>query len=349
MRHEKSGNQVEEMLAKYLHRELAEFDFDRWAQRFPEEARLTKTGFAGTGRNTRDQLVQIWRIIMTSRYTRYAGVAAVLLVGISFLFPGPCGIVPESVAWGDVQKALIEQEQARVTGVRNCYFGDDETPTYELRVEKSLSLSYGYADRTFTEEGELLIEFTYHIPTGTVNVLFPMVKKYYRMEVPQAYREKMKDLTPEKFFEWIWASGDYRKLDPKEVKGIEAAGFEVSDLVERFVDGTGIGRKAMKFFFDVSSLNARMWVDPKNRLPVMVEAEGEVDPCLLTGYRKMRLHEVDDRWDFAVDLEESLFNPKIPEDYERIGIPAVAKAGAALYSLGLASIPVILIRARRRS
>jgi hypothetical protein len=91
-----------------------------------------------------------------------------------------------------------------------------------------------------------------------------------------------------------------------------------------------------------------MWVDPQRRLPIQVEARGEINPCLFTGYRRMRLHEVG-RVNYEVDLDEGPFNPKIPDDYEQIGIPAAAKAGAALYSLGLASIPVILIRTRRRS
>ncbi|MBN2129677.1 MAG: hypothetical protein JW741_09275 [Sedimentisphaerales bacterium] len=327
MKHRKNDNQVDEMLARYLRREPARFDYESWAEKFPDEARLAATGFAATEPQPRISLAQIWRCIMTSRYTRYVTAAAVLLVALSFLFPGGNGIVPESIAWADVQKALVEQEQVRVTGTRNCFFGDDETPTHKLGVEKLFSLSYGYADRTFTEEGKLIIEFTYHLPSDTVTVMFPTVKKYYRMEVSSEYRDQAGQVAPENYFEWLWASGDYRQIGPRKVQGIDAIGFEVSDVHDRFLTGLGINPRIANFFFSVQSLSVRMWVDPKKRLPIQIEGEGQINRCLITGYSKMRLREINDRWDFGARLDESQFQPEIPEDYEQLGVPEAAQAG----------------------
>ena len=45
MKRQDDDNRVEEMLARHLQREPAEFDFDRWAEKFPEEAKLAETGF----------------------------------------------------------------------------------------------------------------------------------------------------------------------------------------------------------------------------------------------------------------------------------------------------------------
>jgi len=347
MKRKKSDNQVDEMLARHLQREPAKFDFEQWAEKFPEEAKLAATGFAPVAPKTRIQLAQIWRCIMTSRYTKYASVAAVLLVALSFLFPGGNGIVPESIALADVQKAFEEQETARVTGMRNCFFGDDETPTYALSVEKSFSIHHGYADRTYNAQGELLIYVTYHLPSGMATVMFPTVKKYYRMEISPDYRDRAQQVTPESLFEGLWASGDYRKIGPKQVQGIEAVGFEISDLPDRILGGLGLNSTIFNFFFSVHSLNVRMWADPNRRLPIQVEGEGQINPCLVTGYRKMRLTEINDVWEFDVDFDESLFNPEIPDDYEQLAIPGVVKAGAALYATGLASIPIVLIRVRR--
>ena len=286
---------------------------------------------------------------MTSRYTKYASVAAVLLVALSFLFPGGNGIVPESIALADVQKAFEEQETARVTGMRNCFFGDDETPTYALPVEKSFSIHYGYADRTYNTKGELLIYVTYHLPSGMATVMFPTVKKYYRMEISPNYRDRAQQVTPESLFEGLWASGNYRQIGPKQVQGIEAIGFEISDLSDRILGGLGLDSTIFNFFFSVRSLSVRMWADPNRRLPIQVEGEGHVNPCLVTGYRKMRLTEINDVWDFDVDIDESLFNPEIPEDFEQLAIPGVAKAGAAISAVVLASVPaVVLVRRSRR-
>ena len=349
MKRKPTDNQVEEMLARHLHREPAQFDFQKWAQTFPEEARQAEAGFAPAASNRSNQRTQVWRRIMTSRYTRYSGIAAALLVAFSFLFPGGNGIVPASIAWADVQKAIEEQQQARVTGVRNCFFGDEEKPSHKLTVEKLFSLSYGYADRTYTEDGTLIIQFTAHLPSGTMTVLFPTVKKYYRVKMPAPSLERVQSMDRDDFFEWLWASGDYRKVGPKEVQGIEAVGFEVDDLVDRFLgaDGLGVSSKIVNFFFSMRSMTVRMWVDPERRLPIQVEGEGEINPCLVTGYRKMKLTEINDHWDFDVDLAENLFDPEIPEDYEQLGVPGVVKAGAALYSIGIASIPIVLIGVRR--
>ncbi|MBN1362998.1 MAG: hypothetical protein JW993_20535 [Sedimentisphaerales bacterium] len=287
---------------------------------------------------------------MTSRYARYAGIAIVVVVSLCFLFPSGNGFIPESIAWADVQKALQEQTQVRVTGTRNCYFGDDEAPTYKLGVEKLLSLSYGYTDRTYTEDGTLIIEFSFHLPSGTATVLFPTVKKYYRTQIPADHRDRVLQMTPQDCFNWLWASGSYREIGPKQVQGIEAVGFEVPDIVHRFLglDGLGLDAKLVNFFFRIQSMSVRIWADPERRLPIYLEGEGEISPCLLTGYRKMKLCEIDDFFDFDADLDESLFNPQIPEGFEPLAVPGAAKAGAAMTSLALAGLPVLVVRRWRR-
>lgn len=288
---------------------------------------------------------------MTSRYARLAGVAAVVLVTLSFLFPGGNGIVPESVAWADVQKAMEQAQTIRVTGTRNCFFGDSGTPTYRLGLEKLFSFSRGYVDRTFTEDGQLIIEFTYDLPTGTMTVLFPTQKKYYRMQAPQALQEKTRQLTFEEYGKELFVSGDYRMVGPNDVQGIRAVGFEVSDLFGRLSTGVGAGGKLMNFFLSFGESNARMWVNPETRLPIQLEAEGKFNPCLVTGFREMTLREIDDRWDFGVELDDAQFLPAIPEGYEALAVPVALKVRAGWYAAGMGSLgPVCLVvrRSRRR-
>jgi hypothetical protein len=313
---------LDEMLARDLRRPPARFDLEQWGRQFPAEAKLAQSGFAQPLPNSRTQFLRIWRCIMESRYTKYTGLAAVLLVGLAFLFPGGRGLVPESIAWADVQKAMQDVRTARVTGTRNCFFGEAETPTYRLGVEKLLSLSYGCVDRTFLEDGRLLIELTYHVPTGTLTVSFPLVKRYYRMQVSAEYQQRAARLTPETSFEWMFASGDYRKVGPQEVQGIQAIGFEISNLDERLLGGLGVSRQVANFFFQVGTLSTRAWVNPQTRLPIRAEGEGDVKPCLITGFRPMRIVETNDCWQFEAELDEAQFHPTIPEDYQRLALPS---------------------------
>jgi hypothetical protein len=266
-------------------------------------------------------------------------VAAVVLVGVSFLFPGRHGLVPESIAWADVQKAIEQVQTVRVTGTRTCFFSPSETPTHELGLEKLLSFSRGYIDRTFTEDGQLIIEFAYDLQTGTVTVLFPTRKLYFRTQAPQALREETRQVTFRGFGESLFVSGDYRMIGPNDVQGIQAVGFEVSDLHSRLKAKLGLGGKLVDFFFSFGPARARMWVNPKTRLPIQLEAEGKVNPCLVTGYREMTLREIDDRWDYGVKLDDAQFLPAIPEDYRELTLPVALGVPNPFYIAG-ATVPV---------
>jgi hypothetical protein len=351
MKRKENTDRLDDMLAQHLHREPAPFDFERWAGRFPEEARLLRAGFPPPSPSRRTQLMQIGRCIMASRYTKFVGVAAVVLVAVSFLFPGRRGIVPESIAWADVREAMEQVQTIRVTGTRNCFFAADETPTYKLGLEKLFSFSRGYLDRTFTEDGQLIIEFAYDLQTGTVTVLFPAQKRYFRTQAPQTLREEIRQVTFREFGESLFVSGDYRRIGPNDVQGIQAVGFEISDLHSRLKAKLGLGGKLVDLFFSFGPARARMWVNPKTRLPIQLEAEGKVNPCLVTGYREMTLREIDDRWDFNVELDGAQFLPAIPEDYQALTLSPVSKAQAAACVAGVGLVaPAFLVarRSRRR-
>jgi hypothetical protein len=348
MKREKEDmDRLDEALAQHLHREPAPFDFAQWAHRFPEEAKLVQSGFAQSVPNRKTQLIRIGRCLMTSRYTKLAGVAAAVLVALSFLFPGRHGIVPESVAWADVQKAMEQVQTIRVTGTRTCFFSPSETPTYELGLEKLFSFSRGYIDRTFTEDGQLIIELAYDLQTGTVTVLFPTRKLYFRTQAPQALREETRQVTFREFGESLFVSGDYRMIGPNDVQGIQAVGFEVSDLHSRLKAKLGLGGKLVDFFFSFGPACARMWVNPKTRLPIQLEAEGKVNPCLVTGYREMTLREIDDRWEFDVEMDGVQFLPAIPEDYQELTLSPVSKAQAAWCVAGAGFIAPAFLAVRR--
>lgn len=284
---------------------------------------------------------------MTSQYTKLGTIAAVVLIGLAFLFPSGNGIVPESVAWAEVQEALEQVETIRVTGTRNCFFSANETPTYKLGLEKLFSFSRGYIDRTFAEDGKLLIEFAYDLPTGTVTVLFPTRKLYFRTQAPQALREETERVTFRELGESLFVSGDCRMMGPNDVQGIQAVGFEVSDLHSRLKAKLGLGGKLVDFFFSFGPARARMWVNPKTRLPIQLEAEGKVNPCLVTGYRELTLREIDDRWEYNVELDNPQFLPAIPEDYQELALPAAVNAQTAVFVAGAGSIAPVLLAVRR--
>jgi len=70
-------------------------------------------------------------------------------------------------------------------------------------------------------------------------------------------------------------------------------------------------------------------------------------PCLLTGYREMKLHEIDDRWEFDVELDAAQFLPAIPEDYQELTVSPAVKAQAAWCVAGAGLITPAVLAARR--
>ena len=368
MKREDDMDRLDEMLAGHLRREPASFDFEQWARKFPEDAKLLQTGFARPAPNRRMQLIQIGRCIMTSRYTRLAGAAVLVLVAVSFLFPGGHGIVPESVVLADVQKAVQSQETVLATGKRTLCFGRKPAfvpPGFEELFEKNLvaqadgsytwtlfSETYvspqGYANLVYTEDGELLAHACAD-SQGVATFLFPLAKMYVRFQLSQDYRDSMAGLTIQGFIKMLYQSGDYRKIGPKQIDGINAIGFEATDWSKRLPKE--LHGKLASFFLSVGDVTARAWIDPETKLPIRNEAEGEIAPCVVSLFEKAHLRIVDDTFKWGLPIDEAKFLPSIPEDYRKITLPNGAAIGATASGAALAAIApwcIFFIRRSRR-
>jgi hypothetical protein len=90
-------------------------------------------------------------------------------------------------------------------------------------------------------------------------------------------------------------SGDYRETGRRTINGIEVEGIECNN------DGiTGNENTVM-----------RLWVDVETNLPIRIEVEGEQMEA-----GQMRPHKfVMENFQWNVELDESIFEPNIPDDY----------------------------------
>ncbi|MBN1361713.1 MAG: hypothetical protein JW993_14040, partial [Sedimentisphaerales bacterium] len=192
---------------------------------------------------------------MKSPYTKTAAVVAISLAVLSVLFPPRHGISLESVALADVQKAVQAQETVFATGTRTITF--DEKPTIfppgmdamfetpeggqgpvilEFTAENYMS-PQGYATKIYAKDGQLVMYAGIHNDTGEGVILLPTARAYMRFEMLEAYRERMAGFTIQGFMDMLYKSGDYRKIGPKRVQGIDAVGFEVSGWEQRILEG----------------------------------------------------------------------------------------------------------------
>jgi hypothetical protein len=254
-------------------------------------------------------------------------VAAVVVVAVSLLMvflPDDTGFVADGLLFADVQKAMDQQGSVHVTGTRRCTFPPEPNQPEEVylyRTEKWASHA-GYIDLTSEQDGTPVLQLCYHFDTGTITMTYHFMKQYYRFQVPQAYRDRLRGVGPVGLVELLFQSGDATPRGLEEIQGKEAVGFEVSNVAQRLDES--VSPSWIRFFFlNFKETRARLWVDPETRLPVHMQGDFLLDGCLFSDFETMRMEETNDRWEWSAGpgVDEQVFFPEKPEGYLRLEIP----------------------------
>jgi hypothetical protein len=151
---------------------------------------------------------------------------------------------------------------------------------------------------------------------------------YLRFKLPEAYSEVMDRFTPQGFIRMAYQSGDYRQIGPKQVRGIEAVGFEATNWRERMLKG--FSSTLVNFIFNFQGGQARIWIDPATNLPIQSDAEGDLKACLLSFFEDAHLEVMIDRFQWDVEMDASKFLPEIPDDFVPIGVPSGVAVGTII-------------------
>jgi len=310
---------LEQLLQEHLQYEAAPVDFDRWAETHAAKLPAPKPGDSQTTLIPKSQRTRIWRQIVKSPYTHTAAVGIAMAISLAYLFSDGNGVLPQSVALADVQAAVEKQPSAETRGTRTCTFEtDDGKETYVLPVFKRIS-NVGYSDKTFDKAGELVLQFCHHYPSETMTVIFPPQKAYCRIKMAEGLRWNVWGMDPKKMLGFLFQEGGYLKVGPKKVNGVEAIGFTVSDVEQRIFGG--MAPELVKFMAPIERSKCTMWVDPKTKLPIVLDGTFEVSKCLITGFRKMHLREVNGPLQWGVEIDEKEFLPEMPEGYQPVEAP----------------------------
>jgi hypothetical protein len=361
MKRKDNKNRLDELLSKHLKKKTDDFDFQKWQTKFPQEAACLKNMHYAQKKTKTIIWSLIWRIIMKSPYTKYGTIAAAFMIAIIFLFSDV--IIPSSgILLADVQKKVMDQKSCLITGTRVLTTNSKETKTTELTVHKYLSYEYGYLDQTFDEKGNLFVSISVHHPSKVVTVLLPQTKRYIQFPIPKEYQEKMKDITPLKLFALIMYSSDGKDIEKinfktfditkvkgtkkSQVQGISAIGFETFDLHKKISHEFGFS--GLSLLFDMQKSRACIWINPKTLLPIELEAEVNLGKCIFTNFKEMNLIEVDGSFEWNIEMDETIFNPEIPEDYQLFGAPEIKNTAAIGASGAAIAIPLFFWMKKRR-
>jgi hypothetical protein len=147
----------------------------------------------------------------------------------------------------------------------------------------------------------------------------------------------------------MYRSGDYRKIGPKRIGDIDAVGFEVTDWHERVPDG--FNPAIVRFLFNMQQATARVWIDPETKLPVQTEGDIEMKACISTLFKDAHVEQIDNSFEWGVEIDEAMFLPEIPDDYQELNLPSGTAIGVAASSVVLAGIApwcIFFVRRSRR-
>jgi hypothetical protein len=279
----------------------------------------------------------IWRYIMKSPVTKIAAAIAIALVVFTSLFPSNNGLLPASVAFADVQDAVMAQGSLSATSTHTITWqkkpalipppfkdlfqrlGDEGPFQLTMTCEKYMSTE-GFAHRMYDANRNVVMFLGIDLKDKEATLLLPGVKAYMKFKIPEAYHPSLTGLTFEGMMDTMFRSENYRTAGTKQINGIEAIGFEVSDLVERFLGE--FNPTVIKFYVNTEKESVCVWVNPKTKLPIRTEAEFDMNGCLITLFEKAHVSVVDEGFQWDLDIDEALFHPDIPDDYSKIEPPS---------------------------
>jgi outer membrane lipoprotein-sorting protein len=262
--------------------EVTARDLERTRKRLAEQTR---------GKQPREQ--NIWRIIMKSKITK-AAAAAVIIGAVILGLNITSGPDIAGVTWAEVIEK-VEQISA-LTYDMTSEISYPENKKLSIQSENYVAGDYGTKSILYMN-GEVFV-VTYLLPRKKLAYhIRPKDKTYRRMDMSDEQAARVKE--PDDPRTWLKTvlSGDYIELGRDNINGVVVEGIKCS-MTEKTGEDTVM----------------RLWVGVETNLPVRIEIEGQK----MEG-GEMRPHKyVMENFQWDVELDESVFEPNIPEDYRLI-------------------------------
>lgn len=229
----------------------------------------------------------IWRTIMRNKTTKLTAAAAVIVAALIVITQ----LGGSGVAWAEVAKK-VDQALTYTCRVHLRAFAQEDV---SVDIEAAVYGSTEHGQKQDVSVDGTFVKHTFFLNAEKVEIDVMPAERTYRRKVLTAddierrgsdIRETLKNFT----------QFEYKKLGSRRIDGIEAEGIEVCDP------------NVCAASFTIESLTAQLWVDVHTNLPVLMEAE-----IRGTKGEKAILKANKFRWN--VDLEPSIFEPNIPDDY----------------------------------
>ena len=326
MKDPKNNKKLDELIFKTIGREKPKFDFDKWKDNHHAEIQTYKSQMTQKQTSRSVRAFNIWRIIMKSRISKLSA-AAVIIIVIIGLHQFNNSINGTSVVWADVAERLEKVSSYKAQSYRVFSEIGQEEPLIKFEGFKYFSPDHGFMEEQYIDD-ELKMRFYSLFAEKAILGVFPEAKQYYRFELNEEILSMIEYMNPTNTDGIIKLFGSERckRLGSREIDGVSVEGFEVQD-VKVF---SGIPR----FLFQLEDIDIRLWVNNETLLPMEIELEGVIGKGLLTRFKDLRGKEVIHSIEYDAEIDESIFDPNIPDDYILID-PANMAEKAEITMLGI--------------
>lgn len=235
---------------------------------------------------------KIWRTIMRSPITRVAAAAVIVIAALIAM--SRFGDSTGSVAWGEVV-SNIEARPGFIYRMRQTH-NNKETGTTDFNMMAYGSARYGLRLDGYSAE-EVTIQTYASLRDEAITSIMHSSKAYTRMPLSGDQLAEIRRMDPKEAVR-EFLSAEYTKLGRRTIDGVEAEGVEITDP------------PTVSTNFPVDSCVVKLWVAMETDLPVLVE----VDTVGKNG--TLKVHTIQDNFQWNVELDASEFEPNIPEDYK---------------------------------
>ena len=349
MKHDNDDRWLDPLLKRHIQREPETFDYKKWAETHPEEARLLRSGFKDSGRSAKTKPFEIWRFIMESKVTRYSAAAAIVLATTFVLFGPSWAPGNGSVVLADVQQKVADAKTMVIRGTKTFTHPGEDGDVFEFDgfkgrfdLVKYLSKKQGFVEEGYDND-TLIYRMTFNRPKRKTLIVLPPWKKYVTFPSTEKQEQLLENLTPEGIVNLL-IGGDHKKLGRDTLNGVEAEVFE-------FQNREPFKELLPKAIFDIQDYTGKIWIGIDEQMPLRIEGDLIMGKSFMTMFHELNLHEVNILGEYNVELDEDIFDTKPPEGYTELTlidilqvIPTEAKAGL----VGLGIIPAGFVLWRRR-
>ena len=240
-----------------------------------------------------------------------------------------------SIVWADVAERLEQMSSYKAQAHRVLTEVGQEEPFFQCDVFRYFSPDYGSIEESYVD-GELVMLAYCSISEMSALIVFPLDKVYCRFDLNEELLSLAEYINPANTDGIVKLFGSERctRLGCREIDGVTTEGFEVKDVK--------IFSQVPRWLLRPEDINIRLWVNEETLLPTRIEGEGFVGKGLMTKFKNIRYKEVMYDIEYDVEIDESIFEPNIPDDYMLID-PANIAEKAELTMLGIVPFGAAII------